>query len=86
MEQKSYDLSAPVRWAQDEWREFERADDFVRALRDVRFQPTDANHSRLCVPLPADAQTPAIDAVVQRFRDRLARKGLSGEAAAGSPG
>ena len=74
---KSYEIALPAHIAQAEWRKFVRADQFVRELRDVRFDALDAKRSRLRVSALRDGNTLAIDAVVQRFRSELARKGLS---------
>jgi hypothetical protein len=71
---KSYEIALPAHIAQEEWRKLVRADQFVRELRDVSFDPLDAKRSRLRVSALRDGNTLAIDAVVQRFRSELARK------------
>ena len=73
---KSYEIAAPAHIALHEWRKLVRAGEFMPELRDVHFDPVDERRSRLRVSGLRDADTPAIDAVVQRFRSELARKGL----------
>lgn len=73
---KSYEIAAPAHIALQEWRELVRAGEFVPELRDVQFDALDERRSRLRVSGLRDADTLAIDAVVQRFRNELARKGL----------
>lgn len=73
---KSYEIAVPAHTAREEWHKLVRADEFLRELRNVRFDPLDATRCRLRVAAVSDANTLAIDAVVQRFRNELARKGL----------
>lgn len=73
---KSYEIAAPAHVALEVWLEFAHADQFVPELRDVQFEALDEHRSRLRVSGLRDTDTPAVDAVVQRFRDELARKGL----------
>jgi hypothetical protein len=73
---KSYEIAAPAHIAEEEWQKLVRAGEFLPELRDVRFDPLDEHRSRLRVGALRDADTLAIDAVVQRFRNELARKGL----------
>jgi hypothetical protein len=74
---RDYDIAVPAATAKDEWRQFELADHFVRGLGEVHFDPADATHSRLSFAAPEETDTLAMDAAVQRFRDRLSRKGLN---------
>lgn len=75
--ERTYHLSTSAPVADVEWATFKLADPIVGSLRDVRFKPVDNTHSEL--------DTLALDAAVERFREQLARNGLSGEAAAGNP-
>lgn len=84
--QRTYKLSTPAAAAESEWRKFEHRDPFVRSLADVRFNATDSTHSELAICTAQEVDHLALDAAVERFRSELARKGLSGEAAAGNPG
>jgi len=74
---KSYQIAAPAHLALEVWLELVRADQFLPELRDVQFEALDEHRSRLRVSGVRDADTLAIDAVVQRFRGELARKGLA---------
>jgi hypothetical protein len=75
---RHYDIAVPADTAKDEWRQFELADHFVRGLGDVHFDAADATHSRLSFAAAEEIfDTLAMDAAVQRFRERLARKGLN---------
>src|SRR4051812_25368682 len=74
---RHYELAVPAETAKNEWRQFELADHFVRGLGEVRFDAADETHSRLSFAAPGETDTLAMDAAVQRFRDRLARKGLN---------
>ena len=74
---KSYEIAAPAHIALALWREFVRAGEFLPELQEVRFDPLDEHRSRLRVAGLLDGDTLAIDAVVQRFRNELARQGLN---------
>jgi hypothetical protein len=74
---KSYEIAAPAHIAREAWRQFVHAGEFLPELQDVRFDPLDEHRSRLRVTGLLDADTLAIDAVVQRFRNELARQGLN---------
>jgi len=70
-----YDIAVPPEVAEAEWREFARDENLVRTLGDVRFEAVTAERSQLAIGGEAGAL--AIDAVVQRFRERLRHKGLA---------
>ena len=70
-----YDIAVPPETALAEWMEFAQTDALIRALGEVHFEAVDDKGSRLSIY--ADDQQPlGIDAVVQRFRDRLQKKRL----------
>jgi hypothetical protein len=73
--ERRYNFAVSIELAKAEWEEFQRADEFIRGLGQVRFEANDGGRSELCVSMPDGSNTIAMDAVVQRFRDRLARKG-----------
>jgi hypothetical protein len=83
--ERTYHLSTSAPVADVEWATFKLADPIVGSLRDVRFKPVGNTHSELTVLAHEELDTLALDAAVERFREQLARKGLSGEAAAGNP-
>jgi hypothetical protein len=76
MPEKTYELAVAAPVALAEWIAFAQDDGFVRALGEVRFDTAGANHSRLAIRTREDSEPLRVDAVVQRFRDRLARKHL----------
>ncbi|MBV9191954.1 MAG: hypothetical protein JOZ85_15815 [Betaproteobacteria bacterium] len=69
-----YDIAVPPAVARKEWREFARDESLVQSLGDVRFEAVTEERSQLAIQ--ADEGALAIDAVVQRFRERLKRRGL----------
>ena len=69
-----YDIAVPPEVAQKEWREFASDESLVQSLGDVRFEAVTEERSQLAIQ--ADEGALAVDAVVQRFRERLKRRGL----------
>lgn len=76
MREKTYELAVPAAVALAEWIAFAEGDGFVHALGEVRFDAAGARRSRLAIRAADDGEPLAVDTVVQRFRDRLARKHL----------
>lgn len=77
MSEKTYELAVAAPVALAEWIAFAQDDGFVRALGEVRFGTVGEKHSRLAGRTLDDGEPRRVDAVVQRFRDRLARKHLA---------
>ncbi len=76
---RSYDIALPPQAALAEWVEFAQSESLVRALGEVSFEPVEGGCCRLSIR--ADDDEPfGVDAVVQRFRDRLTRKRLMARA------
>jgi hypothetical protein len=71
---KVYDVALPPHQAEAEWQEFARDEAVVRSVGDVRFDAAPAKCSRLAIR--AENPGVGIDALVQRFRERLKRRGL----------
>ena len=69
-----YDIALPPQVALEEWLEFARDEALVRVLGEVRFEECEGG-SRFSVSAD-DAHPLGVDAVVQRFRERLTRKRL----------
>ena len=69
-----YDIALPPEVALEEWLDFARDESLVRSLGDVRFEAVTIERSQLAIQ--AEGGALAIDAVVQRFRERLRRRGL----------
>ncbi len=69
-----YELAVPPQVALAEWLEFAQGEALVRGLGEVRFEPAEGERSRLAIRV--DGEPLGADAVVQRFRERLARKRL----------
>ena len=82
MPEKSYELAVAAPVALAEWIAFSQDDGFVCALGEVRFDTAGARRSFLAIRTVDDGEPLRVDAIVQRFRDRLARKRLL---AAGDP-
>ena len=74
---QAYDIALPRHDAQAEWREFVDAEALVAMVGEVRFEAVADDCSRLCI---ADREGLGVDAVVQRFRERLKGKWLIKEA------
>lgn len=70
-----YDIALPAQVALAEWMEFAQSDQLIRALGEVHFEPVEGERSRLSIQA-ADGEPLGADAVVQRFRERLKRKGM----------
>ena len=68
-----YDIALPAQTALAEWMEFARSDALVRGIGEVHIEPMEGDRSRLSIQ-GDDAGPLGIDAVVQRFRERLKRR------------
>ena len=73
---RTYDIAVPPRVALAEWLEFARNEALVRALGEVSFEPVEGERSSLSIRAD-DGEPLGVDAVVQRFRERLRRRGLA---------
>jgi len=69
-----YDIAVPPQVALEEWLQFARDESLVKSLGAVRFEAVTTDRSQLAIQ--AEDGALAIDAVVQRFRERLKRRGL----------
>ncbi len=70
-----YDLAVSPETALAEWMDFAQGDALIAALGEVHFEAAGGERSRLSIR--TDEREPlGADAVVQRFRERLARKRL----------
>ena len=71
---KTYELAVPAQVALAEWQEFAGEEGLIRSVGAVHFDAVAADRTQLCISGNHDAN--AGDAIVQRFRERLARKRL----------
>ena len=69
-----YDVAVAPEVAQAEWQDFARDESLVQSLGEVSFEAVTTERSQLAIQVEDGAL--AIDAVVQRFRERLRRRGL----------
>ena len=72
---RTYDIALSPQRALAEWMEFAQSDALIAALGEVHFEAAAGERSRLSIPTD-DQQPLGADAIVQRFRERLKRKGL----------
>jgi hypothetical protein len=70
-----YDIAVPPEVAQAEWDEFAEDEGLVRTVGEVRFEAVTEERTQLAIQ--ADDGALAVDAIVQRFRERLRHKGLA---------
>ena len=69
-----HDIAVPAQTALAEWMEFAQSDAIIRALGEVHFE-AEGERSRLTIRTD-DTAPLGIDAVVQRFRERLKHRGF----------